>query len=95
MNVLQQTTQTGGKDEGDTLLSLAVRSLNYIIVPIHGYTPAELIFRFTPHGIKHTELSEMVIMDGMDETAYGLRLMKLSEFRDDTGQRMTENGNLI
>jgi hypothetical protein len=95
MNVLKRTTQTGGKDEWDTFLPLAVRSLNTRIVRIHGYTPAELIFGFTPRGIKHTELSDMVIMDGMDETAYRLRLMELDEFRDDAGQRMTQNADLI
>jgi hypothetical protein len=95
MNVVKRMTITCGQHNWDICVPLAVKALNSRIVRVHGYTPSELLFGFIPRGHKEKTAEDLIIMEGLDERAYGLRLSHLEEMRDMAGERMTKTADAV
>ena len=85
MSVLRKRVQTGNKALWDTLLDDVVSSINTRVLRVHGRSPAELLFGFTPRHHGDQTLDDLVTLGGLDQAAYGLRLAALDEARDLAG----------
>ena len=67
------------------LLDDVVSSINTRVLRIHGQSPAELLFGFTPRHHGNQSLDDLVTLGGLDEAAYGLRLAAMDEAREQAG----------
>ena len=85
IGILHKRVQHTDKLLWDTLLDDVVSSINTRVLRIHGKSPAELLFGFTPRHHGDQSLDDAVNLEGIDQAAYGLRLADLDEARDIAG----------
>ena len=62
---------------------------------MQGFTPAELLFGFNPRGEAQGTLEELFTLDGLDQTAYGLRFTLIDEARGTAREKTTIAANAI
>ena len=74
MGALRKLVQHTEKVLWDTLLDDVISSINTRVLRIHCQPPAELLFGFTPRNHGDHSLDDVVILEGIDQAAHGLRL---------------------
>ena len=89
MNILKWEIQGKETTSWNKLIPGALHTLNIGALRVYGFTPAELLFGFIPRGEAQGTLEELFTLDGLERTAYGLRLTSLDEPRGTTREKTT------
>ena len=81
MGILCRRLQGSNKDLWDTLLASMVQTLNTWGIKVHRFTPSELLFGYNPRSGPKDDITEHILLDGIDSNAYGVHLARLKENR--------------
>ena len=81
MGIMKRRIQGTDKRFWDTLLASAVRTLNTRAVKVHGFTPSELLLGYNPRSGPKDDISAHILVDAIDEHAYGIHLARTDERR--------------
>ena len=94
MSILRKRVQGNKKSHRDTFLDGAVSHIKTRILRIHGQSPAELLFGFTPRNHGDQTLDDAIRLTGLHITAHGLRLAMINETRELAGGVYTHVADL-